>query len=316
LILSKNKIEDILRYSISEPHIIRASYGTRIINPESITWESSEDNEEDEFSKGEPVINYLDKIFDTTPDNIKKQYHSQIGGRIVVTDSATSGHDIANQWGAFRMAQIAELDMSEFSHPKTLYFKYLLANIGLKNELNPSNCEPFHEGDLNILFIDDNFDKGWSECLEKLFIKNIIKKGNVVINSSTKLEISHLKNITCDTYNLIILDYYLQDGEIGIRLLKKIKENNPVIPVIMFTASNKAWNMDELYEAGADGYYVKEHPETANDPEFSVKNFQNFHKTVENCLKKGTLLRKYWKKINEIENSTFIKNKSGQKNKE
>jgi hypothetical protein len=84
----------------------------------------------------------------------------------------------------------------------------------------------------------------------------------------------------------------------------------------MFTASNKAWNMDELYEAGADGYYVKEHPETANDPEFSVKNFQNFHKTVENCLKKGTLLRKYWKKINEIENSTFIKNKSGQKNKE
>lgn len=305
LILSKIRIEDILRYSISEPYIIRASYGTRIINPEVITWGRSVDDEEDEFGKEEPVINYLDKIFDVTPYNIKKQYHSQIGGRIVVTDSATSGHDIANQWGAFRMAQIAGLDMSEFSHPKTLYFKYLLSNIRLDNKPNPSNCKPFHEGDLNILFIDDNFDKGWAECLESVFIKNILKKGSVVIDPSTELGINHLQNIFCDTYDLIILDYYLRDNEKGIYLLNNIKAINPIIPVIMFTASNKAWNMDELYEAGADGYYVKEHPETAHDPEFSIKNFESFHKTIKKCLDKGALLRPYWRNIQKINNDSI-----------
>lgn len=79
----------------------------------------------------------------------------------------------------------------------------------------------------------------------------------------------------------------------------------------MFTASNKAWNMDELYEAGADGYYVKEHPETAHDPEFSTKNFESFHKTVENCLEKGKLLGKYWKQIKYIEQNLIIENKLG-----
>jgi DNA-binding NarL/FixJ family response regulator len=29
----------------------------------------------------------------------------------------------------------------------------------------------------------------------------------------------------------------------------------------MFTASNKAWNMKALLDAGADGYYIKESPE-------------------------------------------------------
>ncbi len=314
LILSKITLEDILRYSISEPHIIRASYGTRIINPEVVIWEFSDgDEEEDDFGIVGVNINNLSKIFNVTIGEIQREYDSNIKGRIVVNDNSTSGHDIANQWGAYRMAQVAGLDMSGFSYPKTLYFKYLLSNIGLENKGVGIDCKPFYEKDLNILFIDDNFDKGWEECLKGILKNNIVKKREVVIKSSLRLEESLLKDISNDKYDLIILDYYLQNCEKGINLLKKIKEENPVVPVIIFTASNKAWNMDELYQAGADGYYVKEHPETAHDAEFSIKNFENFYETIENCLNKGKLLRKYWKKIKYIEKNLIIENKISDK---
>jgi hypothetical protein len=67
--------------------------------------------------------------------------------------------------------------------------------------------------------------------------------------------------------------------------------------------------MDDLYEAGADGYYVKEHPDTASDSEFSIKNYENFIQTIENCLNKGAFLRPYWKALTMIE-SEFKKENS------
>ena len=84
----------------------------------------------------------------------------------------------------------------------------------------------------------------------------------------------------------------------------------------MFTASNKAWNMHELHQAGADGYFVKEHPETAKDPDFSVKNFENFQQTVTQCVKKGELLRKFWKHKKLIKKSNLLVNKPNQINRE
>jgi hypothetical protein len=58
--------------------------------------------------------------------------------------------------------------------------------------------------------------------------------------------------------------------------------------------------MDALYEAGADGYYIKEHPDTASDADFSVNNFNNFIKTIDRCRKKGKLLKLYWQALKDI----------------
>lgn len=268
-----------------------------------------------------------------------KAYQDNFLDRIVIRspEEQQGRHGIANQWGAYRMAQVAGLGISNFRHPKTLYFKYLLA----QSEIPSAKKRIFPLGK-KVLFIDDNHDKGWNACLRAFFGESKVKsfkswqeaKDNYKDEKEGAIK-DFEQRIIDDEFDLIFLDFYLGErdktGE-GKSLLEKIKGNkddeqnkieglNPVVPVIMFTASNKAWNMDELYEAGADGYYVKEHPETAHDLDFSVKNFENFHKTVKKCLDKGELLRKYWSKIQDIKKNGIIENKidttgKEQKNKE
>ena len=87
------------------------------------------------------------------------------------------------------------------------------------------------------------------------------------------------------------------------QLLEKLKKFNPSIPIIIFTASNKVWNLQKLTELGADGYFVKEAPENAEIPDFSKHNFKSFEKTVREAYKKGQLLKAYWNAIQDIQNS-------------
>ena len=216
--------------------------------------------------------------------------------KIIIKETDKIGrHSIANLWGANRMAKVANVKISNHTS-NALYFKYLLVQnsylLAQNSDYEPSILKFSNVN--NILLIDDNHSMGWQECLENIFDKS---KVEACVSWDEVLQKSIESLITSgDHFDFILLDLYLdendRDGK-GKAVLKEIKKLNPVIPVIMFTASNKAWNMDDLYEAGADGYYVKEHPETSYDPKFSVKNFANFHKTVENCLEKGSLLMPY-----------------------
>jgi CheY-like chemotaxis protein len=75
----------------------------------------------------------------------------------------------------------------------------------------------------------------------------------------------------------------------GMKILNSIKKLNKGNQVIMFTASNKAWNMKALLDAGADGYYIKESPEYAFPTTYSISNTNEFVKTINRCLKRGYL---------------------------
>lgn len=275
-------------------------------------------------STQEDASNSLSRLKSELKLNYKESFLNKIS--IPVPEEHQGRHGVANQWGAYRMAQVAGLDMTKFNHPKTLYFKYLLAQAQ-----EPEEQELTFPTVKKILFIDDNYQKGWKDCLEGLFGEGTIE----AYASWQEADGANIK-IGKGEYDLIFLDFYVgeQDrkgaGQDILEIIKGKKDENdqevhkglnPVVPVIMFTASNKAWNMDKLYEAGADGYYVKEHPDNAYDADFSVENFKNFHETIEKCLKKGELLRQYWRKINDIKNSPQIQNKKlsngmDQKNKE
>jgi len=77
-------------------------------------------------------------------------------------------------------------------------------------------------------------------------------------------------------------------------------------PVLLFTASNKVWNIMEMIEAGADDYYVKEHPSTAYDLDFSRKNYfrlkgdKTHEGIIKDLLKIGEKRRKILNKILDI----------------
>ncbi len=327
VILSFKKIDEIIADSYELPQIL-GTPGTFIVNPNSLsvnkvkTWVTPPlDYLFDETKFIEPNLKTIQELIGNCTKYEIADKEAEILKRLYIKNQATSGHDIANEWGAYRMAQVAGLDKSKFTYPKTLYFKYLLANIhGFEDNHQIQNFVPFYEGDLKILFIDDYFKKGWEECLKGIFNERIINNGQVSFISKSIWNDSDLADIENDVYDLILLDYYLANNERGIDKLAKIKAINPVIPVIMFTASNKAWNMDKLYEAGADGYYVKEHPETSQDLNFSNNNLSNFYESINKCLKKGVLLRKYWKKIREIQPIPILNkidlNGNLQKNKE
>ena len=85
--------------------------------------------------------------------------------------------------------------------------------------------------------------------------------------------------------------------------------------MIVFTASNKVWNLRKLMNIGADGYFVKEAPENANIPGFSEDNFKHFAETVKNAMEKGEYLKPFWNRIVEAQNNFLpqIKDDEGKK---
>ncbi len=100
-------------------------------------------------------------------------------------------------------------------------------------------------------------------------------------------------------YDLIILDLRLEkikDKEVlpyeisGIKLLNQIKQFDPSIPVLIFTASEKALNYKEAIGLGADGYWIK-----------VVNSASDLKSEIVKCLKKAQYTRKLWLNIRKIE---------------
>ncbi len=235
-------------------------------------------------------------------------------------------HSIANQWGARQLAMVSGVDISEHQISSAIYFQLLTAGLREndirkkieeekeKRKSSSSVEKSAFENNIpkvkRVLMIDDNHDKGWSLVLSKLFAKG---NNETCVDAYKSFSSECIKSLKANEYDFVLLDFYFGEGDTkgrGLKILKDIKQINPVLPVIMFTASNKAWNMDTLYEAGADGFYVKEHPDTANDSDFSIKNFENFEKSIGNCINKGDLLKPFWKAIKNIKNDSIIKEKS------
>lgn len=100
-------------------------------------------------------------------------------------------------------------------------------------------------------------------------------------------------------YDLIILDLRLErlkdkdrlPREIsGIKLLRMIKEVDPSIPVLMFTASEKAMNYREVMDFGASGYWIK-----------GRNSLSDLKSEIINSLKNANELRTLWINIKKIE---------------
>jgi CheY-like chemotaxis protein len=141
-----------------------------------------------------------------------------------------------------------------------------------------------------VLLIDDEAENGWKEIIEKVLFNNeSIDIALDVSEASDRLENTK--------YDIIFLD--LRFGEqdhveknierfTGYKILtenirKSFDSLNFSTAVLLFTASNKIWNVFEILDNGADSYYIKEHPATSFDLEFSRKNFIRLKENIP-CL--------------------------------
>jgi CheY-like chemotaxis protein len=133
---------------------------------------------------------------------------------------------------------------------------------------------------MKILLIDDEAENGWKEVIEKVLFNGESIEIAIDVDSA-KEQLNHTK------YQMIILDLRFGEPDHKVTNISKFggykilsqevrssfNNLNFSTPVLLFTASNKVWNIMEMIEAGADDYYIKEHPDTAYDLDFSRKNY-------------------------------------------
>ncbi len=226
-----------------------------------------------------------------------------------------SHHDISNEWAIYRWAKFLKVDSEAIIKNREkiasmLYFKYLLAKnpieIEKKNGIQFVPRPPEKSG--KVLYIDDEWAKGWSDILKQYFSKNQnieFKTFKHDFKDSYKYIIKSKAKKKCEEYepDLVILDLRLSKSDhsqkeitklTGIEIVKAIKNINPAIQIIMLTATGKSTILESLYEHGILGYIKKEHP---HDVSISTKdNFDKLKKLVDKGLDK-----KYLKEVWEIQ---------------
>ncbi len=257
---------------------------------------------------------------------------------LIVLPPSTS-HAITNEWGAYLLSQLTggqnlTSNIHALTHKENdLFFKYLKCkNKALFSsesfeltEYVPDNIA------FNCMLIDDQHKKGWGDVLEKI-IKRISSQASLnifddyLLFEKTNEEINNdiFKDIDEYTPHVIFLDLRLREEEeasnyahtpiinfSGGTLLKTIKEKYPHISVIIFTASNKAWNMEQLIQAGADGYFIKPSPEIDSNVHILREEYHAFLELIRSCRIKSNILTAFWGHISTIkEGSTLIKEKN------
>ena len=159
-----------------------------------------------------------------------------------------------------------------------------------------------------ILLIDDDAEKGWYEILCHIISDiNKIKDFDYLgpeLKLKTQAEIIEIcaSKVKDNDIDLVILDFRITESDhnelnvsniTGYRILERIKEINPGIQVIVFSATNKVWNLLALQDAGADGFVIKESPENSLDEKFTEETIKNFCNTMSNVIARKFLKNLY-----------------------
>jgi len=229
-------------------------------------------------------------------------------------DEIDGKHSIANQWGAFALEQAANTNVlrNDENLKKTfnkLYFKYINAHLfdykllekesHIKGTIYVGSVNTIEATAKKVLLIDDEADKGWDLVLRKIFKNADFKVINEKVSDYNSFSNETKQLIEHGNFDLFLVDLRLngiQEEEIipielfsGTNVLKEIKRQNKGNQVIIFTASNKAWNIKPLLDFGADGYYIKESPEYMFSAKISESNYLTFKMNVNSCFNRNYL---------------------------
>lgn len=221
------------------------------------------------------------------------EYHLFLKQLNVNRRDDVGNHDIANAWGCYRLAQMVGQEGLVFNSPKVreklgqLYAKLLIClNNAYSKDSKYNNSALISCKGRRILYIDDMADEGWGELLRSIFQE--AGNGFVYVDPT-----EYKSNDTFDfdgfykkcvsyigqRWDLVIIDLRLNpcvediDGTIiepdklsGCKLIKAFLDQdtntnaNEGYQIMVFTASNKIWNVDTALKTGAKEYYIKESP--------------------------------------------------------
>jgi len=259
-----------------------------------------------------------------TQEEYKKDFLNKI--EVEPPKDYLSHHSIANEWSIYRWGEFLNVESEAIKKNKAkienlLYFKYLLSKNPIKKKNGIKFVPKIPEATGSILYIDDQWDQGWSDIFHKYFSKiENINFNTFEYNYKDKDELTILNDIQTKVNSInpdmVILDLRLTqndhkkdikiDSLMGIKTLKKIKNINKGIQVIMLTASSKSIILEKLYEYKILGYIKKEHP---NDLSIDTKdNFKKLKKLIDAGLEKK-YLKDIWVIQQSILKLTMFNNK-------
>ena len=287
-------------------------------------------------NKQEEIIDMLRWIKENTKakDNIEdspeyKDFLKRMKSISAPANYATH-HSLANEWAIMRWNDMMTnpVDLPDKDFTKLLYYKYLRAIYGNSQDLegcknNNKNIEEI--GDFRfgkkLALIDDEWEKGWANIIEHIansskfnFVYCPVKK-----EWDKPLLIRNVKSFIDENYkdtDCFLLDLRLHDEDFkesvnekanltGFDVMDYIKKKNKAIPVVVFSASNKIWNLQHVTAnktKGAIGYVLKETPESALKAHDSFILYKDFRKAIKTCFRLSDL-----KQI--VEKQTELKNR-------
>lgn len=219
-----------------------------------------------------------------------------------------------------------------------LYLKYLqlssLSGVALEGlfaaksvALKPMSLQTLQSRKYSgkrVLLIDDQ-DAEWEIVLKSLLGDNISldvwgrQTGRICSRRETDfLDVSQDELSGIADYDLVLLDLRL-GGSLeedifnpkelsGTRILEKIMNCNRGTQVIVFTSSNKAWNMQYVLNLGAAGYYIKESPAMAVAYSETTANLDAFVQLMLDCFDRKYLVDvvNITRRIEEMDDSTEV----------
>ena len=252
-----------------------------------------------------------------------------------------SDHDLTNRWGPVRLWRgLQRLRPSDEVVPNPEWvgridrelraeetYAYLLALADLRGPTMPvsgdtsswsrwrSFARGVSGGPLRILLLDDEIDRGWGDAVTAALSvpsKVTVDTSLAGINfdaDSARVEETALGN----RWDLVLAD--LRTGASdraaspargatqygGADWIRRIKSTHPDTAVVAFTASNKAWSVQELRELGIDRYWVKESPEFGVDDAYSAANAARLLTIVREALKPRIEARPIWSVIERVQ---------------
>ncbi|AZB32139.1 response regulator [Chryseobacterium balustinum] len=280
-----------------------------------------------------PNVHYVDFNYEMISTFLKKLDLKDFSSRdylnalknvnLKPSTSYKTHHSIANEWAIYRWANTIgatdkDIDQIENKVENQLYFKYLQTIFPVsdlpkieENELKIRNLK-----DSKILYIDDEADKGWYEIFCKILVDiNEVQEFDYLGDELKDKSQEEIINLSLDKIkeqdtDIVILDFRLHENDFtddvsevtGLKILKEIKKINPGIQVIIFSATNKIWNLQALQKAGTDGFIVKESPENSVESKFTEEIIRSFTYELDIANKKK-FLKNVFVSLDKINNN-------------
>ncbi len=214
-----------------------------------------------------------------------------------------NNHSVANKWAVYRWSNMLKLDneiLLEDDVRVSLYFKYIDAKFGQHDKFKEDQKYSVQiegiEGK-TIVYIDDEYNKGWKDILSQIFKAS---KAKCILFTDFDKKIAREKLLEriyrfidendADCY---LLDLRLHENDFAIDqrkelsghcISKYIKNKNIGNQVVIFTASNKIWNLkEEIFKNGAMGYALKESPDLNLKRKDSLELYKDFVNSIKSA---------------------------------